>query len=226
MGFKRILAFVLILCGFCTMLVLGKWQLDRLEWKTQIIAELDQQNDQDPVTTPLILNVDAMAPFQRGRLDGQFLYTIPPIFVGPRTHDEASGYHVLQPFQTNNGVTIMVNRGWIPADMRAGTITLPQTNGFIGGYLKDSTAGAMAAQNRPDIGLWYWADIAAINDLYNLNAVDMVFYQEVGRSEDYPILFDGLPYPRNNHLQYAVFWFAMAGLLLVLTVILWRTSRR
>lgn len=220
---RTVITTLFLLCAFSTLISLGWWQIERLQWKENIIAELDNRNDQNPAETPLVLNEDVKE-FDRGFIEGQFLYTMPPLFVGPRTHQKESGYHVHQPFRTTNGVTIMINRGWIPASMRNQTVPLPQLK-KIGGHLRHPQKMSMGVQNRPESNLWYWADIGAINEYYKINATNLVLYQEVGYDGEYPVLFDGLPYPRNKHFQYAVFWFGMAFLLLILCLLRYRVKQ-
>jgi len=212
---KKIITIGVILGGLYVLLSLGFWQLDRLAWKNQIMAKMETQKDKNPYTDLLDIN-DENLDFHRGLVTGQFLYTAPPIFVGPRTNNEESGYHILQPFQTTNGKTIMVNRGWIPADMRDKTINLPQES-FVGGYLMKPERSTMTPNNMPDQGLWYWMDMDALRVACQCDALDYVLYKETGVADLLPKPFEGLPMPRNKHSQYAAFWFAMAGLLMILS---------
>lgn len=202
------------------LLSLGFWQLDRLAWKEGILDALQTQMNRDPRKDMLGLGGHDIKEFSRGRINGHFIDTA-PVFIGPRTHNEQSGYHILQPFKTIDGKTVIVNRGWVAADMRATSI--PHSNApYVGGYLMRPVPSSMTPDNRPDIGLWYWADIKALEEFYGIKTIGYVLYQETG-ANDIPKPFNGLPVPRNKHRQYALFWFGMAGLL---PLLFWFSSRR
>lgn len=212
MAFKKIMTGAVLLGAICVFVMLGNWQLQRLAWKQAMLADIEAQAAIDITETRLDLT--QAADFQRGYILGTYLNK-PPVKIGPRTHEGKSGYHILQPFRTVQGQNIMINRGWVGATDDA-PITAPLRNLMIGGYLKSPDhPSAFTPKNQPDQGLWYSADIKGFEAFYDIPLQDHILYQEVMES-DRPQTFTGLPALKNNHLAYAIFWFGMAGLLVIL----------
>lgn len=93
---------------------LGFWQLERAEQKREIIQ---QQASHSQATATRVSNFDFFdgEQYQQIELFGRFLST---------THwrlqnqivDGQVGIDLLQPFMLTNGQTIIVNRGWVPAN--------------------------------------------------------------------------------------------------------------
>ncbi len=213
--FKTIFTVLFLLGAVCTMLFLGNWQLQRLEWKTTILADIAKQESTDAMATALDLsNTDE---FQRGFIDGEYMQ-VKPIRLAPRTNDGKVGYHFIQPFKTNNDNIILVNMGWVSNDTKSVTFnTKPKR---IAGYLKTpDSKGSFTPNNNPDQNLWYFIDINDVRDRLGGDVHPQMLYLE-SPEKAIPKPFSGLPKPRNNHAQYAAFWFGMAGLLVFLSGLL------
>lgn len=211
--FKKVVAGLLILTALLVLINLGLWQLDRLEWKEAIIEKIAKANETDIETNAIVL--EEATEFQRGYLKGHFVDTgKAPLKIAPRTHDGAVGAHIVRPFQTADGHYILVNNGWISADFDGFPKVHFQPMTIVGHLRLPEEAGMFTPKNRPESNLWYNLDIDQISDYYGLPFEDYVFYNE----GDYtlPTPFDGLPQPRNKHMQYAAFWFSMAGVLILL----------
>jgi surfeit locus 1 family protein len=222
--FKKLVTLVILIGTFCTLVFLGHWQLQRLEWKQAILDDIAKQESIDPMTKPLDLDKDT-AEFQRGFITGDFLM-VAPIRLGPRTMEGQVGYHVLMPYRLFDGRAVMVNMGWVVNDANS-NITMPSSGNRIAGYLKTPDApGQFTPQNNPEQNLFYSADIDAFNTYYDLELYPKILYMEFPSSEN-PKTFEGLLKPRNNHAQYAAFWFGMAGLLVLLSgFAYWRQRRQ
>lgn len=222
--FKKIVTAIIVIAAFLTLISLGLWQKNRLAWKETLLADIAAFEATDPAQTLLDLSQDYDGVrFRRGRIDGRFVTDSEPVFIGPRTHEGQSGYHVLMPFRVKDGTHIIVNRGWIPAEMKGNIPALPQSS-WIAGHLRESDKSFMTPNNQADAGLWYWADMEALAKFYQIDIYPALFYLESAQTmpETYPVAFDGLPKPRNKHAQYMTFWFSMAGLLVVLCIVAWR----
>lgn len=216
--FKKILAGFLILIAFGILIRLGFWQLDRLEWKNDIIATITAQ----PAGEAQLL-AEHPVPYSKSRIQGQIIPDIHPVFIGPRIHEGKSGYHVLSPYRIADGTIIMVNWGWVAEKKQA--LTLPES-AAITGYITYPKAGLFTAANRPQDSLWYWADTKALAEHYGFYLQDFVLNALADGTESVNIIpFEEIPLPRNKHLHYALFWFGMAGLLVILSCVSLRRSR-
>ena len=145
------------------------------------------------------------------RLSGTYL----PIFntLVQATTALGSGYWLVTPLRLADGSTVLVNRGFVPkrASIAAST---PAGIVSVDGLLRISeTGGGFLRENSPATQHWYSRDVAAIAGSHMLTNVAPYFVDAKGKSEtavDAPV--GGLTvisFP-NNHLVYALTWFALA----------------
>lgn len=200
------------------LLALGTWQVHRLRWKLDLIATVDARVDAPPVAAPgpsawpgvtadadQYLHVTARGTFDDAR----------ETFVQAVT-DEGPGFWVVTPFHTDGGFTVLVNRGFVPPERRApATRAAGQFGGetSVTGLLRvDEPGGAFLRRNDPAADRWFSRDVRAIAAKRGLtDPVAPYFIDADGAPVPgrYPI--GGLTvvaFP-NNHLVYAITWYAM-----------------
>jgi surfeit locus 1 family protein len=217
----------LFLCG------LGTWQLERLHWKRGVLAELDRLYAQDAAANPLTaasFKPPRAGAFVRGTASGRLDYA-QDFLVGPRTRDGVPGYHLITPLHMAYGLTLLVNRGWLPDQSADGATAetilaadsaRPAEEMDVAGVARPAPRPPFALRNAPDRGRWYWVEIPVAAAYFKLSQpAPYVLRAEdrLGRDADafaYPLPLPRAPYPPNNHLQYAFTWFALAGALLVI----------
>lgn len=203
---------VAILCG------LGGWQVQRLHWKNDLIAAMQTAYGHAPA--PLdraALNDAAKATpiFAYGTVKGTYLFDA-EIFTGPRTLDGVPGYHVITPlFLADKTGWILVNRGWVPLDHRAAyTRAMKRAVYTITGTVRAIPAPNRLTPANDAIGKkWYSIDAAAIETTHGIDGLMknvMVYAEEQTPLLDGPIMTSAHAMPNNNHLAYAIFWYAMA----------------
>lgn len=99
-------------------LYLGYWQLKRLKWKNNLVADCEDRLTYKPLPLPKSLAPEDVKDFEYRRvvLNGSFDYDN-EMFVGPRLMDGEKGYLLVTPFIRSNGAKpILVERGWIAED--------------------------------------------------------------------------------------------------------------
>ena len=228
---KRV-AFALFLVAACIGFVaLGVWQMQRLSWKQELIANTENRLAQPPV--------DAPTPAEWGAIDTSDLYTklhaTGHYLSGQDTFVVAStrygrGFWVLTPFMTDAGFTVLVNRGFILPAQKA-TLRVPAGAQRIEGLLRLSEPqGSLLQQNQPAADRWYARDVAAIASARGLAGDIAPYFIDLATVEnapkDQPIAGLTVVQFRNNHLQYALTWFALAALALVGMVLVCRPVAR
>jgi len=117
---------------------------------------------------------------------------------------------------------IFVNLGWVPEKNYKREPYTVMLTGFL--HVPGPKA-RYAPENNPETGEWYWLDYEALKAHTGLsNTLPVVFY---ACPED--IREGALPKPcqlrtnyPNNHLGYALFWFAMAGVLIIGSIVVYR----
>ncbi|KAF2460272.1 SURF1 family-domain-containing protein [Lineolata rhizophorae] len=83
-----------------TAFILGTWQVKRLSWKTELLAELEDRLARPPMPLPPRVNPDALAEFDHRRVtaSGRFRHD-KEMLIGPRIMDGQNGYYVVTPLE-------------------------------------------------------------------------------------------------------------------------------
>lgn len=209
---------VMILCA------LGLWQVKRLHWKVDILSDVDRAFEE--VARGDISDFDLHEDILRddfmiaGRLRGAYLHDL-SVLIQSRVYDRVPGYHVITPFRVSgyDDQVVLVNRGWIPLEQERSddfSMSEPVGDVEIAGMLVFSPPARYQPDNDLKRGIWYRIDIERFRDVMNIpHLSSKILYvgMEEGASDDeFPIpAMESLKSNiRNNHAQYAFFWFAMA----------------
>lgn len=212
------------LLGVLVLLGLGTWQLHRLEWKAAMIAEDVAHRAAPPMALPDRIVDPAVLDNRPVRLAGRFLHER-ELYLGARSYQGEVGFHVVTPFRLNDGRTVLVDRGWVPPARRdpatraAGQVAGPlEITGLarVGGWRGSAW---FRPANEPERNHWLWYDLPAMAARAGLEDPVTAIY--VAAAPD-PVP-GGLPIAvvpeanlRNDHLQYAVTWYALAAALAVI----------
>jgi surfeit locus 1 family protein len=110
-------AFILAMCAVCVRL--GFWQLDRLEQRRALNATVVAGLQQPPRPVDAALAAEMRRDptplvYRRVAARGRYLRRGETILRG-RVNDGHPGVHVVTPLLLDDGATILVNRGWVPA---------------------------------------------------------------------------------------------------------------
>ena len=205
---------------------LGIWQLERLAWKRALLAELDAADAAPPVPLPF-----DPKPLQKVSVDGRWLPDL-IAYYGAEVRDihgvEVLGAQALVPLQMENGSIILVDRGWIPMTRKVAVPTQEGVVSVTGWLHPPEQAGLFTPPDSPLVKRFYTLDPTAIATVLNIAPVLPFVLVEIaqGPVDGFPIPAAGLPRPPNDHLGYALTWFALAASLLgVFGAYAWRVVR-
>jgi surfeit locus 1 family protein len=214
------------------MLGLGTWQLDRLAWKTALIDSFESRVSAQPVSPPAVVEDMEVWRFRHVQATGHFLNDKELHLTG-RPYEGTAGFHVITPFVTDDGLTVLVNRGWVPSDRRRpetrpgsvldGTVTV---NGIV---LEAGRKGYFVPENEPGREIWFTVEPEQMAAHLGIGPVASYYIDVLrppGRPTSLPIGAMASIQVRNEHLQYAVTWFLLAGTLLVIYVLWHRQMDR
>ncbi|MBB3935614.1 surfeit locus 1 family protein [Aureimonas phyllosphaerae] len=234
---SRLSLFILGLSGlfvFAVLLVLGIWQVQRLSWKLDLIQRVEARVNAPPAAPPSPAQWAAFdgpsEEYRRVRLEGSFRNDR-ETFVQALT-ELGSGFWVMTPFVMTDGTTILVNRGFVPADRRdPATRAAGQQPGpvSITGLLRlDEPGGGFLRSNDPAADRWFSRDVAAIAERRGLGPVAPFFIDQSAGETPGGIPVGGLTVVafRNHHLVYALTWFALATMLAGAGIWIARDERR
>ncbi len=113
------LPFVMTLIGTLLLLGLGKWQLDRREWKLGILQRIESRIHGKPVALDAAQTIWRQShdiEYTRVRLAGRFLHEYERYFYA--ILDGVQGWKVITPLQTGNGDLVLVDRGFVPEELK------------------------------------------------------------------------------------------------------------
>jgi surfeit locus 1 family protein len=171
-----------------------------------------------PVPMPeKIINLDKWE-YRRVTLAGKFLHAH-EFLIKPRTLNGVNGYHMLTPFQRASGEVVFVNRGWV-GDAELKTASRPTGLQQIEVIVVKPHTTSFTPINDPIRNDWYWADVTAMGDVAQLKNVSPILVSIASKTEGvYPQGGKVQLNIRNDHKQYAIFWFTMAALLQIIFIL-------
>ncbi len=213
---------ILGIVGCAILIGLGTWQLRRMEWKEDMLAEIQARINAPAV--PLPADPDPSMKYMPVTVSGTA--TGPEIHVLSGTKEQGGGYQVVSRFLTDDGRAIMVDRGFIPQQARR--LERGPTWLRIRGNLHwpDEKGSATPEPNLTE-NIWFARDVPAMADLLGTEPVLVVASFVEGDAqgiEPIPVAIEGIP---NNHLSYAVQWFLIAATWAGMTAgLIWRIRQR
>ena len=185
------------------LLSLGSWQLYRLNWKLNLLSEIENSLKNDPVE---FSKVDKKN-YLRIKTSGIINFN-KQIYLYNLNESGKPGFEVINPIIINNE-NYLINRGWIPFNKKdKPEVNLINESNIVGTLKLQHEASTFKPDN--DINKNYW---------FTLNRED-IFKYTGKKFSDYIIYLNGdykLPKPKvitanisNNHKKYAITWFSMA----------------
>ncbi|MDO9298252.1 SURF1 family protein [Bradyrhizobium sp.] len=227
---------------------LGLWQLQRRAEKHALIAALTERLAGVPGALPQAADWSALTPerdeFRRIRFSATY-QPRPDAMVyssGSAVRDDVTGpgTWAFLPATLASGETVVINTGFVQNTMqdraqqdRAVTRLITTQPVTLTGYLRfPETAGSLTPAENTAKRLWFTRDHLAMARTLGWGEGGKPvapFYIDL----EAPVPASGIPKPgpltvrlKDNHLQYAVTWFGLAGVVLVAFVVWWRAQRR
>ncbi|MEZ5893898.1 MAG: SURF1 family cytochrome oxidase biogenesis protein [Parvularculaceae bacterium] len=192
---------------------LGAWQLQRLEWKTKLITQVEARTHEAPI---------AFDEAVRRAEAGEYMEYAPVTLTGRMrgesearvfgSYEGAAGVYVFTPFETAQGGDIYVNRGFAPQGASYASADDAQT--VVGLFRYPERPSPPASWFQPKgksaDGLWFLRDPDAF--ARNAGVAAPSYYVDAFAAPGQAIPKGGttrLEF-RNNHLDYALTWFGLA----------------
>ena len=198
-----IIFFILVFIG------LGTWQIVRLNWKNNLILEIENSLKNPPVE----LAQSNKENFLKIKTSGVINFD-KEIYLYNLNDSGTPGFEVINPI-TIGDENYLINRGWIPFEKKgAQEINVFDQKNIIGTLKLQGRKNIFKPDNDLDKNYWF-----------SLNREDILKF--TGKSfSQYIIYLDGnykFPRPKkitanisNNHQKYAITWFSLALSILLL----------
>jgi surfeit locus 1 family protein len=223
-----ILGSVVVLGMLGVLLALGNWQIERLHWKLDLIEQRRSALTAPPIRlTSQDLSPEALSglpDFRRVSVSGTLLNNN-EFYLTAQFKGDQSGWHVITPLSLEDGGTVLIDRGFVPLDRKlpatraegelSGTVTV------TGILRRPHGPGTFTPANQPGDNIWFLIDPAAMAKAAGIEAVPNVFIDADASPNPGGLPIGGqTPTTLDNpHLQYAVTWYSLAGLLSVVYLI-------
>jgi surfeit locus 1 family protein len=225
--------------AFALLVGLGIWQIQRKAWKEGLIATLTERLAAPPAVLPAPAtwpDLDqATDEYRRVKFSAVLDNAKEALVYGAasafRPDVSGPGYWVFTPARLADGRVLIINRGFVPEGRQDPKSRLDgQTAGmieFVGIMRWPDPRHWFTPNDEPKKNLWFSRDPQSIAAAKSLTDV-APFYIE----QESPAPPGGLPQPGelvvklpDNHLQYALTWFGLA-IVLVVVFVVWAFGSR
>jgi surfeit locus 1 family protein len=226
-GRRRGLVLMLVLgtIAFALLIALGSWQVQRLYWKEELVAQIAERTQSQPLPLSEMevkYRATGDVDYWPVRLSGTFMHEGERHFFA--TWEGQSGFYVYTPLKLDDGRFALVNRGFVPYDFKdaarrpVGQVSGPVSVVGLARNPLDGKPGSLVPDNDPAKNIFYWKDRDVMAGTASLpaGAVVVPFFIDADKTPN-P---GGLPLGGvtmvdmpNNHLQYAVTWYGLAAAL-------------
>ena len=210
--------FIFMAVSIAILLTLGSWQVQRMQWKEGVLAAVERGQTWPPIA---IIPTDEReledSLYRRVALAGFYLEDHLFFRIG-RHPNYTQGYYVMQPYRLlDTDQTILVNRGFVPGTQEEALSVLQAQpvppNASVTGILRRAyTPRLFTPDNQPDRNLWFSEDTDHLSKIVDTPLLPLAIDATgtVARGQ-FPLPSDGQVHLRNDHLAYAVTWFMLAA---------------
>ena len=199
--------------GIALLIWLGVWQLNRLDWKQGVIADIETRLAEPPIPLPQTAtraDDNYRSVIMQGAPTGQEIR-----FLDSGTA-AGTGHHIISAFEMVDGRRVMLDQGLLGINDAEAQATDPMTDTVtVQGKLiwPDDIS-----EEGPQGDEWYARDVAAMADALNTEPLLVV----LSAASEYDPRLTPLPVDtrniKNDHLEYAITWFLLAAVWLAMTI--------
>ena len=220
---------ILVTIAILLLISFGNWQLRRLDEKENFITSIETN------IANLAIALDELQSLPKNyskiSLSGHFLPNKNAYLYGRRTASpEKDGYYLLSAFAADNGQTYMVSRGWLPHSVKGNldTSTPPDTETIEGITLPSEKKNFFVPDNDTKNNVWFTLDLQMATEVLGATNKDFYLMQINNNSLPKgvsPLTTTHLSKVRNDHIEYAITWYSLAGCLFIMFMIYGRKKK-
>ncbi|MCC3862460.1 SURF1 family protein [Pseudemcibacter aquimaris] len=206
------------------LLLLGNWQVERLDWKLDLISKIEARATSEPVELPQGMadqdELEYLHVTVTGRYDNAAEVTM--YSVGPNGEP---GYDLYAPLKLTDGRSIIINRGWVPEQIKDQNVrpeTLVDGEVTIIGLLRKPWEKLWyGPENDPAGNMWFYGDVNGMAMHMGINAYFPMFLyaDKIDSDNGFPVAGRTEFNIVNNHLDYAMTWYGLSIVLIVIYLI-------
>jgi surfeit locus 1 family protein len=204
---------------FVFALGLGVWQMERREWKLNLLDRIAVNQAAAPMPLGELLKGNPLRrEYGRVTVSGTFLHDR-EFPLGARSRKNEVGLQIVTPLRTDDGRIVLFDRGWVPSAKKdPATRREGQVAGKVeltGIVRRSQVLRQFAPDNVPDKNVWFHVDVPLMRKLAGGvpdPGLDTFFLEADASPNPGGVPIGGqtrLDIP-NDHLQYAITWFGIA----------------
>lgn len=201
---------------------LGLWQLQRANEKIQMLSVHQELAKQAPIFWQVTSKLPTQ--YQQIKVQGYFLSKV--LLYDNQHYQHQFGYHVISPLLVANGQVVLVDRGWIAGDVSRQT--LPVTSlptgliNIVGSVYypsaKNWVLGQVIEEKRKDLAVVEQIDTQLISQVLHKSVYPFIIRLGKQEAGGYVREWSIVAMPPMRHYAYALQWFAMALVVLILFI--------
>ncbi|MDP3560596.1 MAG: SURF1 family protein [Legionellaceae bacterium] len=201
---------------------LGLWQLERADEKKQLLTLFQHQSNQPPIAWDAQDNLPKQ--YQLLKVKGHFLPTT--LLLDNQHYQHQFGYDVLSPFILSDGSVVLIDRGWIKAEQQrthlpkievpaeeiqlTGSVYYPSTKHWL--------LGPALEEKRATMAIVELVDVSLISHFLHKSVYPFIIRLNPAEAHGYVREWAIVSMPPTRHYGYAVQWFAIAGVIIILFI--------
>ena len=220
----RLVPTLAALAGALLTALLGSWQLERAGEKAQLQARVDQAGSKQPVRLGAAPLDAASVEYRMVEASGTFNADA-MVYVDNRTHNGVPGYEIVTPLRiAGSDSYVLVKRGWVEAGASRSQLPHVATPGgtvTIKGIALPGNPRVFELSERVQLGsLWENVTVDRYRKAYGF-ALQPVLIQQTNDTGDALVRDWRRPDTGvNRHRAYALQWFTLCAVILVIYVVL------
>ena len=202
---KNLFLFKIFVFLFITLFcLLGTWQLYRLQWKQDLINQIDIGLK----STPVQYSPNILKNYQRVTVIGKYIFDN-QIYLYSLNEKGEPGFDVITPFETLNKENVLINRGWIKKELKKKTPEVSDRVNITGILRAANKKNFFTPENDLKRNIWFYINLSDIEYITGKKYNNYIIYLEnkkITIPKPKKITID-LP---NNHLKYAITWYSIS----------------
>ena len=208
--------------GTACLLYLGKWQIDRLYWKLDVLKKIDQKIATAPVLLPAEPS-ESVHKYLSVEISGQLLQESIRVLASKKRY--GAGYRIIHVFRTN-GRRLLVDLGFVGLETDY-DIDLSSDISLVGNLHWPDEVDNFTPEPDLENNIWFARDVERVASALQTEPILIILKDSTLKDKNIkPMPIDTTHIP-NDHLQYAITWFSLAIIWALMSCLfIWTTRQK
>ena len=208
--------------GTACLLYLGKWQIDRLYWKLDVLKKIDQKIAAAPVLLPAEPS-ESVHKYLSVEISGQLLQESIRVLASKKRY--GAGYRIIHVFRTN-GRRLLVDLGFVGLETDY-DIDLTSDISLVGNLHWPDEVDNFTPEPDLENNIWFARDVERVASALQTEPILIILKDSTLKDKNIkPMPIDTTHIP-NDHLQYAITWFSLAIIWALMSCLfIWTTRQK